>query len=82
MFESLVFVFLEFNDVKWCFEVREIVFHKDNENGVDYLDASLRNEEAHKSVTHIDKNSDLYATDSESDRKQELNSELEVNVDK
>lgn len=54
MFKSGLLVALELNDIEWCFFVREIVFHKDDENGVDYLDPSLRNAEAHKSLTHVD----------------------------
>lgn len=64
---SMVLVFLEFNDVKWCFDLREIVFHNEESNGVDYLDPSLRNidNKASHSLKEIDVNSDLYKTESE-----------------
>ena len=66
---------LEFNDVEWCFDLREIVFHKTSENGVDYLDPSLRDENIEVKSEKIDKNSDLYATNSE-----ELKSELQSDI--
>lgn len=42
LMKSFLMAILEYNDVKWCFELREIVFHKISKNGVDYLDPSLR----------------------------------------
>lgn len=56
---------LEYNDVKWCFELREIVFHKTSENGVDYLDPSLREANIDIKDEKIDTNSDLYDTNTE-----------------
>lgn len=38
-------VILEVNDIKWCFDLREIVFYDNKKDGIDYLDQSLREEE-------------------------------------
>lgn len=68
-------VVLEYNDVKWCFELREIVFHKVSENGVDYLDPSLQDEQIEEKAEKIDTASDLYPTNSE-DSVNNLHSDL------